>query len=346
MNDLSEKIKQLIEKETRAGRYTILNTTTNVDLIKQIIRYYEQNNEIKQLGPEDELPKKGEMIFVAAPTGAGKDNLVARLSYQNPEKHYIELNMDIFRYYYPEFLGKIHNLTDREFAEATNEFAYELYYTVQEILLQEFPGTNIIITGTLRDTDWVEKTFERFKNDSKTDYNVKLACLAVPKKESAISVIQRYIGIINTQKAVLEDFPGTARYTSMEYHDETYEKFPRNLEYFLRLYEQEPGKLIDSVEVHRRAKDAFELEENTKVVEVENGEGKDEILQTVMNLRNKPYEIKYEEAALLMHRIKENSQYLRSQKTLKELIRDLATILGYPKIIKRLDEMQINQEEH
>ena len=91
MNDLSEKIKQLIEKETRAGRYTILNTTTNVDLIKQIIRYYEQNNEIKQLGPEDELPKNEKDVTEL------KDDLDIEKVMVNNRVHgkenYIEINV-------------------------------------------------------------------------------------------------------------------------------------------------------------------------------------------------------------------------------------------------------------
>ena len=32
------------------------------------------------------------MIFVAAPTGAGKDTLVRKLTSQNPDKNYVVLN--------------------------------------------------------------------------------------------------------------------------------------------------------------------------------------------------------------------------------------------------------------
>ena len=345
MSDLKEKIRELIEKETKTGRYSVLNTTSNVDLIYQIINNYKRRNQVEELGPDDKLPKKAEMIFVAAPTGAGKDSLVARLSYQNPEKKYVELNMDIFRYYFSEFISKSQKLNDREFANQTNEFAYEMYYTVQEILLQEFPGTNIIITGTLRETDWVEKTFERFKNDEKSDYNVKLACLAVPKKESAISILQRYVGIVNTQQERLSEFPGTARYTSLDYHDETFENFPKNLEYFLKKFKDEPGKLIDSVEVHKRAKNAYMLAEDTKIFETNNPENCMEALDAVLDLRHKPYKTKYEEVALIMHRIKVNKDYMRSQKTLKDSIRDLAIILNYPKVVQKLEELSIDEDE-
>ena len=143
--------------------------------------------------------KKAELIFVAAPTGAGKDTLVARLNYNNKEKKYIELNMDIFRHYFPIFIQDIKKINDKNFANITNEFSYEIYVTIQDILLQEFPGTNIIITGTLREIDWVEKALYKFKQDKKTDYEIKFACLAVPKKESAMSIIRRYLGIIDAR---------------------------------------------------------------------------------------------------------------------------------------------------
>jgi len=346
MDDLKEKIRRLIEKETSSGRFSVLNTGTNVNLIHQILKNYKRTGQIKEMANGEELPKKAELIFVAAPTGAGKDNLVARLNYKKPDKNYVELNMDIFRYYFSEFIGKSQGLNDKDFAQMTNEFAYEIYYTVQEIILQEFPGTNIIITGTLRETEWVEKTFERFKNDNKTNYNVQLACLAVPKKESAISVIQRYVGIVNTQKKALEEFPGTARYTSMEYHDETFENFPENLKYFLEKFKAEPGKLIDGVEVHKRALKAYDLEEDTRIFSTDNPEDADIALKLVTGLRDKKYKFKYEEIALIVHRIKDNKSYLKSQKTLKELVRDLAIILEYPKIIQKLDEMSEEKEEH
>ena len=107
--------------------------------------------------------------------------------------------MDMFRHYFPIFIQDIEKINDKNFASMTNEFSYEIYATIQDILLQEFPGTNIIITGTLREIDWVEKVFYKFKQDEKTDYEIKFACLAVPKKESAISIIQRYLGIIDAR---------------------------------------------------------------------------------------------------------------------------------------------------
>ena len=344
MKDLREKIKKLIEQETQTGHFSILNTTTNVELIQQILTNYEKHHKLKEDVSDGEVPKKAELVFVAAPTGAGKDALVARLNHQNPEKKYIELNMDIFRHYFPEFIEKTQQLTDKNFAQMTNEFAYEIYYTIQEILLQEFPGTNIIITGTLRETDWVEQTFERFKRDSKTDYDIRLVCLAVPKKESAISVIHRYVGIIDAQKDRLEYYPGTARYTSIQYHDETYEKFPKNLEYFQKQFEHQPGKLIDCIEVHRRGKSIGDLKEDTKIFSTAEPNKGRTALEAVNQLRANPYQTTYEEITSIMRKINDNKSYLASQGTLKEILRDLAVILDYPDILKKLEDTQLEPE--
>lgn len=344
MRNLREKIKELIEQKKQEGQFSVLHSETSIQLIQQIISNYERTNGIKQFQEGDTLPKKGELIFVAAPTGAGKDSLVARLCYQNPEKHYIELNMDIFRQYFPYFIKDTDKLSDKTFAEMTNEFAYEIYITIQEILLQEYPGTNIIITGTLREPDWVEKTFEKFKSNEKTDYDVKLVCLAVPKKESAISVIHRYVGIVDAQQNRLEYFPGTARYTSMQYHDETFEKFPQSLEYFQKRFYEAPGRIIDSIEVHRRSKTSFDFEDDTKMFSTEEEDTRS-ALDVVMQLRLKPYTTKYEDALLIMRRIKNNAEYLKSQDTLREVIRDLALILDYPEIVKKLDELSSDRDE-
>ncbi|MBR2289101.1 MAG: zeta toxin family protein [Clostridia bacterium] len=338
MSELNKKIRELIEKETNAGHFSVLDETS-CELIEQIFDNYQKMGKIQKVDGQSSEKLKAELIFVAAPTGAGKDSLVARLEHQNPEKKYVELNMDIFRYYFPKFIEKPEELTDKNFALMTNEFSYEIFATIQEILLQEFPGTNVIITGTLRETDWVEKTFERFKQDEKTDYKVKLACLAVPKKESAISVIQRYIGIINTQKTRLDAYPGTARFTSMQYHDETFEKFPTSLEYFQKKLEDEPGKLIDGIEVYRRGRTAYDLEEDTKVYSSYDMEDTRTALDVVIGLRLKPYQMSNSDILLLIHRIKENYEYLRAQGTLRETIRDLAIISEHFETVKRLDKI-------
>ena len=196
MIDLREKIKSVINEEKRVNHFKVLDDSS-AELINQIFKNYEVTNNLKQ--DFENIPKQAELIFVAAPTGAGKDNLVVKLNVQNPEKNYIELNMDMFRHYFPSFTEDVSKLKDRTFAEQTNQFAYEMYYTIQEILLNEFPGANIIITGTLWKTERVEETFKKYKANKFTDYNVKLVSLAVPYKKSAISIIKRYAKIVDSQ---------------------------------------------------------------------------------------------------------------------------------------------------
>ena len=370
MSDLREKIKAIIEKESKTGHFFVLDTDKSVSLIEQILSNYERTGQIKREAQETpgsdsqnvaykqnnideqstakemeeqadtQAKKEAELIFVAAPTGAGKDHLVVKLNYQNPEKRYVELNMDIFRQYFPFFIEDTSKITDKNFAFVTNEFSYEIYATIQEIILQEFPGTNIIITGTLRETDWVEDVFRRFKDDPKTAYKTKLLGLSVPKKESAISVIYRYLTIINSQKERLKKYPGTARYTTMKYHDETFERFPQNFEYFEEIFRKNPGELIDSVEVHTRSKDVNDLTENTKVYSSEDETDSRTALDVINSLRDKDYSVKYDYFSLISKRILANKDYLKSQETLKEVIRTLAEVLDYPKIVERLDKSE------
>ena len=346
MDNLKEKIKNIIEKELKANHFSILDLEKGVELIYQIIGNYKLLDKISFEENEDltKEKKKAEMIFVAAPTGAGKDSLVARLNYQNKEKKYIELNMDIFRHYFPLFIENLDKITDKNFALETNEFSYEIYATIQEVLLQEFPGTNIIITGTLRETDWVEEVFKRFKEDEKTDYKIKLVCLAVPKKESAISIIYRYLGIISNQLERLSKYPGTARYTTMEYHDETFERFPKNFEYFQKKFIEEPGKLIDCIEVYTRSKNLDDMNEKTKIYSSDE-DNQRTALDAINELRNKYYKVSYENFSLIVNRIIKNKDYLKNQGTLREIVKDLAILLNYPKVVEKLENLHTDFDE-
>lgn len=337
--NLKDKIREIIEKEKNSNHFSVLDTEKSVDLISQIVKNYEDLGKIHKSEDKEEEKKKGELIFVAAPTGAGKDNLVAKLNYQNKEKNYIELNMDIFRHYFPFFMDKLGKLTDKNFAKETNEFSYEIFSTIQEVLFSEYPGTNIIITGTLRDIDWVEDVFKRAKSDEKTDYKVKLMCLAVPKKASSIAVIYRYLGIVNTGKERLEKYPGTARYTTMEYHDETFEKFPKNFKYFEDKFNEEKGELIDCIEVYTRSNNIADMNEKTMVYSSDENSDKT-ALEVIEELRNKDYKITYDSFSVLANRIINNKEYLRSQGTLKEVVRNLAVLLNYPKVVEKLDSLE------
>lgn len=345
MIDLREKVKKIINAQKEKGKFSVLGDEAP-GVIQQIFNNYEQSNNLHQ--DFENIPKNAELIFVAAPTGAGKDNLVVKLNLQNPDKNYIELNMDIFRHYYSEFLPNVNELADKTFAVQTNKFSYELYMTIQEILLTEFPGTNIIITGTIRETDWVEETFRKYKNNPYTNYTIKLASLAVPKKESAISVIQRYVMIVDARSKEDDFIPGTARYTTKDYHDETYEKFPQSLAYFENIdykidengkFVKKPAKecLIDVFEVYKRNKVIYDYSENTLMYSSEREYNKSSsALEAVEKLRNAPVKISHSDMGKLLHKIYENRDYFKSQGTFKEIVLDMAILLDYEHVVNKI----------
>ena len=342
MVDLSDKIKNIINQEIESKRFSVLDESS-VNLIRQIISNYEEKNNLRQ--NFENLPKKAELIFVAAPTGAGKDSLVARLNNANPEKNYIELNMDMFRHYFSRFIPDV-KLQDRTFADQTSEFSYEMYYTIQEVLLTEFPGTNIIITGTLWKTDWVQETFEKYKQNKNTDYSITLASLAVPEKDSAFSILKRYVSIVDAgilgkneggKEIYSKDFlPGSARYTSLDYHNATYNRFPESLRYFQNMFEK--GELIDCMKVYRRSKKELDFSDDTLVYSSDNIMQSDQnALDTVINLRNSESQITQDDIFSLFEVLTDskNQSYYKSQNVIEEIVFDLAEILGKQDILKK-----------
>lgn len=342
MVDLNDKIKNIINQEIESKRFSVLDESS-ANLIRQIISNYEEKNNLRQ--NFENLPKKAELIFVAAPTGAGKDSLVARLNNANPEKNYIELNMDMFRHYFSRFIPDV-KLQDRTFADQTSEFSYEMYYTIQEVLLTEFPGTNIIITGTLWKTDWVQETFEKYKQNKNTDYSITLASLAVPEKDSAFSILKRYVSIVDTgilgkdedgKEIYSKDFlPGSARYTSLDYHNATYDRFPESLRYFQNMFEK--GELIDCMKVYRRSKKELDFSDDTLVYSSDNIMQSDQnALDTVIKLRNSESQITQDDIFSLFEVLTDskNQSYFKSQNVIEEIVFDLAEILGKQDILKK-----------
>ena len=336
-SELKEKIKAIIEEKTEFSYLN--NDEKTADIILQII----DSDGIIPDSLQDfnsrfnELPKKADLILVAAPTGAGKDSLVRRIKYREPEKNYIELNMDRFRHYFSEFIPDVSVLQDRNFAKKTNEFSYEIYYTIQELLLQEFPGTNIIITGTLWEKDWIEEVFKKYKSNKNTDYNITISSLAVPIKDSAFSIISRYVKIIDQGIKKIDDdgkivyengfIPGTARYTALDYHDETYNRFLGNLDYFEKMFRS--NKLVDKMEVYRRAAKRCDYSENTLVYSSDNPEDAEKTaVQVVQELRNGESQVKsgeFKELANIIRKEK-NKQYFRDQRVALEILTNLISI--------------------
>lgn len=326
MIDLRNKIREIIKTETDKKHFSELNLDNHVELIQQLVENYETTNNLYQ--DLSNLPKQGELIFLAAPTGAGKDSLVMKLNANNPDKKYIELNMDMFRHYFPMFIQDLSTLTDKTFAKKTNEFSYEIFMTIQELLLNEFPGTNVIITGTLREANWPEQILRNYKNSKNTNYKIKLISLAVPRKESAISTIKRYVEIVDDQTKRPDFIDGTARYTSLNYHDETYERFPINLRFFEENLINNPGELIDSMEVYRRSKSMLDFNDDNLVYSSEREQDKNKTaIMAINELREKDYEIDINTAKHILNKIQNNVAYLKSQETFDEVISNLGTLL-------------------
>ena len=186
MNDLTTKIKQLIESEKSINSDIQFLTPQHANLINQILSNYHLNTSLEAL-------PSAEMIYLGAPTGAGKDTLVRKIIIDNSDKNYVVLNMDIFRHYHNEILFSNKRISDIDFAKQTNQTSYELYYIIQEIILREFPGTNVIVTGTMRDIEWVKEIIERYKKDTKTNYNTRLVTLAVPSRGNVLYISKRQI---------------------------------------------------------------------------------------------------------------------------------------------------------
>ena len=352
MIDLRNKIKDIINKETENSRFSVLNNES-VQLIQQIFNNYEVTHDLEQ--NFNDLPKDADLIFVVAPTGAGKDSLVNKINHENPDKNYIELNMDMFRHYFSAFTQNFSEFQDKTFAQKTNEFSYEMYYTIQEILLEEFPGTNIIITGTLWQTDWIEETLEKYKANEYTNYDITISSLAVPSKDSAFSIIKRYISIIdngiekiddNGKLVYLSDFvPGTARYTSLEYHDETFKKFPENLEYFQNLFENK--KYIDHMKVYKRSNKENNYFENTLVYSSDDKNLEKSAVQVVKELRNTKSQITKEDVSDLCDRIKnkKNRKYLEEQDLLQEILDDLLIIFDNKEKTNEKEKTEQNTDD-
>ena len=342
MIDLREKIKSVIEEERSKNHFSVLDDNS-IELIQQIFNNYEITNSLKY--NFSNIPKRADLIFLAAPTGAGKDSLVVKLKLKNPDKNYIELNMDMFRHYFPQFMCNISELNDKTFARQTNEFAYEMYFTTQEILLSEFPGTNIIITGTLWKIDWVEETFKKYKSNKFTNYTIKMVSLAVPYKESAISIIRRYVQIVDLQKNEIGFVPGTARYTSLEYHDDTFRIFPENLKYFENLYKDNPGSLIDNMEVYKRSIKIDDYEEDTLEYSSTRLKNINETAsETIIRLRNKKVDFERDYILEIFYLINKNKDYLKEQGTLIDVVADLAKLLDYERIFKDKISNNIDEE--
>lgn len=342
---IASEIKRIIEEESKAGRFSIL-CDKYVDLIVQIVISEIMIGKIRKenFRASDEIANRqmAELIFIAAPTGAGKDTLVRKVAHNNSDKKYVVLNMDIFRHYYSAFQDFLKSkypggLTDREFALQTNGFSYEIYYTMQRLILDNFPGTNVIITGTIRETGWVEDTFRIFKSNPYTQYTNKLLALAVPKNICAFSAIERYLLSIKKYE------PGTARYVSSDYYSDTTEKFTTNLSYFERIVNSGEG-LIDVIEVYKRSTIQNDFSEDTLLYTSDASKNvvrdtKLTATQVVESIINADADVGLIKIAVLLDRIKLMQEYLKAQGLYQEVLVAIKAFAEKEKMKKSINQI-------
>ena len=321
MDNLIKKVESLIEYEKRTNPDIQHLNTSHAPLIAQIISNY---NLVQ--APSGTVPQ-AKMIFLGAPTGAGKDTLVRKITADNPDVDFVILNMDMFRHYHREITGSNDYISDKNFAKATNQTSYELYYIIQELILREFPGTSVIVTGTMRDLDWVKEIVNRYKNDSKTNYDISLVTLAVPIKESAISIFERYLRFVDERDL---DSQEPLRYTDLEYHNDTVHKFASNVHFIEDDLHQNPDHLFNSIKVYRRNKDIFDLSEDTLVYDSKKPDPNKCAHAHIFTIMNSEADITRERVSSLLDIVKRNSEYLKAQNLYESIPKDIESIVVRP----------------
>ncbi len=262
LEGLTLKLKEIIEYELKVNKDIKYTDESNAKLLAQII----SNLGLKKAKETDDKPK-AKMIYLGAPTGAGKDILVRKLRALEPSNKYVVLNMDIFRYYHNEITGEPEAILDKEYAQKTNQSSYEMYYLIQEAILKEYPGTNIIVTGTLKDIEWVKSILKRYKDDPNTAYEVEIDALAVEKNESAFSIFERYLNLVDARDSSVRSL----RFTDIGYHNATTKDFIKNVK-ILEDYNQKKNSLIDGIKVFCRNRDIFDMKEETILYDSEEQE--------------------------------------------------------------------------
>lgn len=333
LEELNQKIKKIIEDEKIKSekspnpdiQYLL---PSHSELITQIISNY-------NLKKSTDKKPKADMILLGAPTGAGKDTLVRKIMLENPNKNFVVLNMDMFRHYHDEIVGTHEHISDKQFARKTNQTSYELYYIIQETLLREFPGTNVICTGTIKDLAWVKNIVERYKNDPNTDYNISLVTLAVPTKESAFSIYERYLNMVNSRES--DNIP--LRYTDLDYHNETIKDFISNVNYFEDDMNKNPNNsYFSSIKVYRRHKDMLDLSEDTLLYDSNSENKTGNATSHIRSIMNSSYTVDPERINHLLDIIKKNSDYLKSQGLYKEIVTDIGKV--FPQLSKKPDDIE------
>ncbi len=330
LEDLTLKVKEVIESEKSINHDIRYLNASHAKLISQIITNY--NLTEAQNTP---LPPQAQMIFLGAPTGAGKDIFVKKILTDNLDKNFVVLNMDMFRHYHNIIATDNRVLSDKYFASTTNPTSYELYYIIQEIILRLFPGTNVIITGTMRDLGWVKEIVNRYKNTQKTHYQTSLYTLAVQITESAFSIFERYLNMVNNRGNTDEPL----RYTDLNYYADTASNFLSAVSFFEDDYHKNPhSKLFDSIRVYRRNTNIYDSSENTLLFDSENSPEGASASSCISSIMHSTLPISSERMNKLLNIIEKNSDYLKSQGLYESILVDLKNTL--PSLYKTSGEIK------
>ncbi len=317
MDKLISKIEKLIKYEKITNPDIQYLTPEHAELIAQIVSNYKLEE------PTSSRPT-AQMIFLGAPTGAGKDTLVRKIMTDNPDENFVVLNMDMFRTYHNIISGNTDPISDKNYARATNQSSYELYYIIQELILREFPGTSVIVTGTMTDLEWVKEIATRYKLEPNTDYKINLVTLAVPIKESAFSIFERYLNMVDTRG----DSTAPLRYTDLKYHNDTINGFTQNLHTLEdELHSKKDKSLFKSIKVYRRSNNILDLSEDTLIYDSTSPSLDKCAFAKVYEIMHSNSSISQERIDRLYSILESNSEYLNNQNLYESIKSDLHSII-------------------
>ncbi len=320
LEELTSKAKRIIEYEREINPDIVYMDGSKAPLVAQIVK---NMNLVDHRGEEKPDAK---MIYLGAPTGAGKDILVRKLDQLELRRKYVVLNMDIFRHYHNEITGEPETILDKDYAKKTNQSSYEMYYLIQELILKEFPGTNIIVTGTLKDIDWVKSIMKRFREDTHTSYEIELDTLAVEKNESAFSIFERYLNLVDARDSSVKSL----RFTDIGYHNATTRDFIKNVRAIEEdmLTEPEDKRLVDGIKVFGRNKNIFDHDEDTTMYDSSHPEKYGDTCIPVISKKMDNFAIiDNSRIERLIEILKRNKKYLVSQGLYKDILNALREIL-------------------
>ena len=330
IDSLIKKTETLIEYFRNVNPDITHLEKKHAPLIAQIVSNYNLTPAAPGVIPE------AQMIFLGAPTGSGKDTLIRKIETENQDINFVSLNMDMFRHYHNEIMESDEYISDKDYAKITNQSSYELYYIIQELILHEFPGTNIIVTGTMRDLDWIKEICDRYRYDKKTKYKISLATLAVPTKESALSIFERYLRLVDTRDL---DKPIPLRYTGLEYHDDSVKRFSNNIHFMENNMHQNPNnRYFSSIKVYRRSADITDLSEDTLVYDSNNPDPNKCAHAHILSIMNSEPTFTPERVFELLDIIKRNSEYLKKQGLYESVLTNIKNIVTKPKEIIKAPE--------